>query len=63
MLWSCLKLAGAEHVEYYIPHRVDEGYGLNGDAIRSLAESGDEALDCEAGAGAIIETNLADITA
>lgn len=27
-------------VEIYIPHRVDEGYGLNADAIRSLCDDG-----------------------
>ncbi len=27
-------------VDYYIPHRIDEGYGLNDEAIRSLAETG-----------------------
>ncbi len=37
ILWACLKLAGAGDVEYYIPHRVEEGYGLNGDALRKLA--------------------------
>ena len=31
ILWLCLKLLGAE-VGYYVPHRVDEGYGLNGEA-------------------------------
>lgn len=27
ILWTCLKLAGATDAEFYIPHRVDEGYG------------------------------------
>lgn len=27
-------------VRTYIPHRIDEGYGLNADAIRSLADDG-----------------------
>jgi single-stranded-DNA-specific exonuclease len=35
LLWHCLKLAGAE-VDYYVPHRLEEGYGLNCDAIRKL---------------------------
>src|SRR4051794_10117381 len=30
LLWGCLKLAGAD-VDYYIPHRVEEGYGVNAD--------------------------------
>ena len=29
VLWACLKLAGAVDVAYYIPHRVEEGYGVN----------------------------------
>ena len=35
-LSACLKLAGARDAEYYIPHRVEEGYGLNADAIRAI---------------------------
>lgn len=34
LLWQCLKLLGAT-ASYYIPHRVDEGYGLSGEAIAS----------------------------
>ena len=37
ILWHCLTLLGAT-VDYYIPHRLDEGYGLNGDALRQLHE-------------------------
>ncbi len=39
ILWHLLTMLGG-HVEYYIPHRVDEGYGLNEDAVIQLAESG-----------------------
>jgi len=48
ILWQLLTLLGAE-VDYYIPHRIDEGYGLNSDAVRSIAESGSGLLvtvDC-----------------
>ena len=48
ILWELLTLLGAE-VDYYIPHRIEEGYGLNTDAVRSLAESGSRLLvtvDC-----------------
>ena len=34
ILYLCLKLLGAE-VSYYVPHRVDEGYGLNCEAVQS----------------------------
>jgi len=48
ILWQILTLLGAD-VDYYIPHRIDEGYGLNDQAIRSLAETGTKLLvtvDC-----------------
>ena len=36
LLCQCLKLLGG-NVGYYVPHRIDEGYGLNPEAIRRLA--------------------------
>ena len=36
LLYLGLKLLGAD-VNYYIPHRLDEGYGLNSDTIRAKA--------------------------
>jgi single-stranded-DNA-specific exonuclease len=48
IVWQILTLLGAK-VDYYIPHRIDEGYGLNAEAVRSLAESGSKVLvtvDC-----------------
>jgi single-stranded-DNA-specific exonuclease len=48
ILWHVLQLLGAQ-VDYYIPHRVDEGYGLNTDAVRQLAEAGTRVMvtvDC-----------------
>jgi single-stranded-DNA-specific exonuclease len=61
LLWACLKLAGARHVETYIPHRVDEGYGVNAEALRTLvAERGAEVVvtvDC--GVSACREARLA----
>ncbi|MHC4500614.1 MAG: DHH family phosphoesterase, partial [Planctomycetota bacterium] len=38
ILWQLLTLLGAD-VDYYIPHRIDEGYGLNKEAVRSLAQT------------------------
>src|SRR5262249_13070860 len=35
LLWHCLKLAGGQ-VDYYIPCRMEEGYGLNCEALRQL---------------------------
>jgi single-stranded-DNA-specific exonuclease len=48
ILWQVLTMLGAD-VDYYIPHRIDEGYGLNTEAIENLAESGTKLLvtvDC-----------------
>jgi single-stranded-DNA-specific exonuclease len=60
LLWYCLKLAGA-HVDYYIPSRLDEGYGLNRDAVRKLAEEDPQRLlltvDC--GIASLSEAELA----
>jgi len=39
ILWHLLTIMGAQ-VEYYIPHRIDEGYGLNNEAITQLADTG-----------------------
>lgn len=39
LMVQVLKALGA-NVEPYIPHRIDEGYGLNSEALRKLATSG-----------------------
>ena len=61
ILWACLKLAGAEHVEYYIPHRVEEGYGVNAEALRKLATDhrADLIITVDCGISAIKEAKLA----
>jgi single-stranded-DNA-specific exonuclease len=48
ILWQILTLLGA-NVDYYIPHRVDEGYGLKCEAVESIAKTGTNLLitiDC-----------------
>lgn len=61
VLWDCLRLAGATDVDYYIPHRVEEGYGVNPEALQRLAtECGAELIvtvDC--GISAVREARLA----
>lgn len=37
ILYKCLKLLGA-NVGYYIPSRLEEGYGLNHEALKTLAQ-------------------------
>jgi single-stranded-DNA-specific exonuclease len=39
ILWHCLRLAGAEP-GFYIPHRLEEGYGISLEAIETLAGDG-----------------------
>jgi single-stranded-DNA-specific exonuclease len=39
ILWGLLHRLEAQ-VEYYVPHRLEEGYGLNSEALRTLAGRG-----------------------
>jgi single-stranded-DNA-specific exonuclease len=39
ILWHCLRLAGSEP-DFYIPHRLEEGYGISTEAIETLADEG-----------------------
>ncbi len=48
ILVACICLLGGQ-VRYYVPHRIDEGYGLHAEAVRRLAGQGAELLvtvDC-----------------
>jgi single-stranded-DNA-specific exonuclease len=59
ILLSCLRLLGAD-VGYYVPNRLEEGYGLNCDALRSLKERGASlviSVDC--GIASLAEAQLA----
>ncbi len=59
ILYRCLQLLGAQ-VRYYIPHRVDEGYGLHAETVQSLAREGISLLvtvDC--GIGSVPQAELA----
>jgi single-stranded-DNA-specific exonuclease len=61
ILWACLRLAGAAHVEFYIPHRVEEGYGVNAEALRRLAadNKADLIVTIDCGISAVREAELA----
>jgi single-stranded-DNA-specific exonuclease len=59
ILWHLLKMLGAQ-IDYYIPHRMDEGYGLNAEAVQQLADNGTELMitvDC--GVTGVEEVRLA----
>lgn len=59
ILKKCLEFIGL-NADYYVPNRFDEGYGLNAEAIKQLAEEGYSLIitvDC--GISAHEEINLA----
>lgn len=54
-----LKYLGA-NVDYYLPHRIKEGYGMNSEAIKNLKEQGtDLILTVDNGIASIEEVELA----
>ena len=60
LLVRVLRSLGADAV-YHVPNRFTEGYGLNADVIRSLAESGCRLLlTCDCGIGSREEVELAE---
>jgi single-stranded-DNA-specific exonuclease len=59
ILLQVLRLLGAEP-DFYVPHRLEEGYGLNGEALRQIAESGAKivvTVDC--GVASLREADVA----
>ncbi len=44
ILWHALRVLGGD-VHYYVPHRLEEGYGLNAEAVSEI---------CDGGAGLIV---------
>jgi len=59
ILLRCLRLLGA-NVDFYVPHRVDEGYSLNAEALRKLADQGTQlvvTVDC--GVASVSEAQIA----
>jgi single-stranded-DNA-specific exonuclease len=59
ILLRCLRLLDAP-VDFYVPHRIDEGYGLNSEAIRKLADQGaDIIVTVDCGICSVDEAQLA----
>jgi len=59
ILLLCLRLLGAK-AAYYIPNRLDEGYGLNHDALRTLAAGGaDVVVTVDCGIASVAEAQTA----
>jgi single-stranded-DNA-specific exonuclease len=54
LLYCCLRMLGGD-VSYYVPHRIDEGYGLHREALATIAARGARVVitvDCGATAQA-----------
>lgn len=48
ILHACLRMLGAE-ADFYVPHRLDEGYGVNAEAVSKIVADGAQLLitvDC-----------------
>jgi single-stranded-DNA-specific exonuclease len=59
ILRQCLKLLGG-NVGYYLPNRLEEGYGLNSEAIRRLAgEKAEILVTVDCGIGSVHEAQVA----
>jgi len=59
ILLLCLRLLGAK-ADYYIPNRLDEGYGLNDEALRTLAAGGaDVVVTVDCGIASVAEAETA----
>jgi single-stranded-DNA-specific exonuclease len=59
ILLLCVKLLGAK-ADYYIPNRIDEGYGLNHDALRTIAgQGGDVVVTVDCGITSVAEAETA----
>jgi len=59
ILLRCLRLLGA-NVDFYVPHRINEGYSLHAEALRKLAAQGTEVVvtvDC--GVASVAEAEVA----
>ena len=59
ILWQMFHLLGGQ-ADFYVPHRLEEGYGLNSDALRQIAQMGARVVvtvDC--GIGSVAEAEEA----
>ena len=59
ILHACLRLLNA-NVSYYVPHRLEEGYGLNRQAVEKIvADGADMIITVDCGINAIHEAQIA----
>jgi len=58
ILYLCLRLLGAE-TSYYVPHRIDEGYGLHSEAVQSWAGRAGMMITVDCGITSLPQADLA----
>lgn len=58
IMWLCLRMLGAE-VSYYVPHRIDEGYGLSSDTLRELARQASVIVTVDCGIASVEPARVA----
>jgi single-stranded-DNA-specific exonuclease len=59
ILLLCFRALGAE-VDFYVPHRMEEGYGLNQEALQTLAQRGaDVVVTVDCGIASVAEAEAA----
>jgi len=61
ILHACLRMSGAE-VDFYVPHRLEEGYGLNAEAVGKIIADGAKLIvtvDCGVTAGKMLAETAA----
>ncbi len=59
ILWHLLTLAGAR-VSFYVPHRLEEGYGVNAEALRQIRQDGaDTVITVDCGITAVEQAKVA----
>jgi single-stranded-DNA-specific exonuclease len=60
ILQTCLKHLGSQSVDIHVPHRIEDGYGLNSETLKKLASQGFQlviTVDC--GIASIAEADMA----
>lgn len=59
LLFRCLRMVGG-NVGYYVPNRMDEGYGLNNEALKRLADEGaSQIISVDCGIASVEEADTA----
>ncbi len=63
ILHACIKMIGGQ-AEFYVPHRLDEGYGVNAEAVKTIIADGAKLIitvDCGISAGNVLAEVAQDV--